>query len=126
MQHINDKVPAARPCVPALPPVFASISASSCAGARSQALDKKGATHTWALKTNGARYRMFRLIQTGVNSNNHFYLSISGMELYGVLRDSVPDPLAAMQLDPEMAGVGRAAAASRSFARALLRFSNDS
>ncbi len=52
MQHINDKVGGGAPCLP-LTPVLAPP----------QALDKKGATHTWPLKTNGQRYRMFRLIQ---------------------------------------------------------------
>lgn len=57
------------------------------------ALDEKGATHTWRVKKTGAdgdgsdlskgMYRMFRVIQTGRNSNNNYYLPISGFEVYG-------------------------------------------
>ncbi len=47
-----------------------------------------------AVKSNGNRYRMFRITQTGVNSNNHYYLSCSGLELYGNLFNSVPAPFA--------------------------------
>jgi hypothetical protein len=50
-------------------------------------LNKKGATRTWALSgpaTNKA-YRMFRVRQTGLNSNRHKFLALSGFELYGEL-----------------------------------------
>jgi hypothetical protein len=57
------------------------------------ALDEKGATHTWRIKNSGGgdgheyqrMYRMFRLIQTGRNSNNNYYLPVSGFEIYGEL-----------------------------------------
>lgn len=52
-------------------------------------LNKKGATKTWTLYANGSRYRMFRLIQTGRNSNNNYYLSLSGIEFYGTLYPTI-------------------------------------
>lgn len=54
-----------------------------------QGLNKKGGTFTWTIDAQGRRYRMFRMLQTGVNSNNHFYLAISGCEMYGSLYDSL-------------------------------------
>ena len=43
-------------------------------------LDRKGATYTWPIW--GARpYRLLRIVQTGVNSNNNHYLACSGMEV---------------------------------------------
>eukprot|EP01006_Ploeotia_vitrea_P049935 TRINITY_DN67395_c8_g1_i1.p1 TRINITY_DN67395_c8_g1~~TRINITY_DN67395_c8_g1_i1.p1 ORF type:complete len:1605 (+),score=973.64 TRINITY_DN67395_c8_g1_i1:233-5047(+) len=52
-------------------------------------LNKKGAMHTWRVNHPG-RFRQFRIIQTGVNSNNHYYLALSGSEFYGVLHPDVP------------------------------------
>lgn len=52
-------------------------------------LDKRGATVTFPVEADGRRYRMFRVTQTGVNSNNHYYLACSGMELYGRLFDTM-------------------------------------
>ena len=51
------------------------------------ALNKKGATHTWALSGPASEqsYRLFRVRQTGRNSNNHHYLALSGFEIYGAL-----------------------------------------
>jgi len=47
-----------------------------------RALRKAGASHTWAVDTNQF-FSHFRLYMTGRNSNNHWYLATSGMELYG-------------------------------------------
>jgi len=47
-----------------------------------RALRKAGASHTWAVDTN-QYFNHFRLFMTGRNSNNHWYLACSGMELYG-------------------------------------------
>jgi hypothetical protein len=50
-----------------------------------QALNKKGATATWPVNSQGRKYRLFRLLQTSRNSNNNFYLPCSGLEFYGIL-----------------------------------------
>jgi len=56
------------------------------------ALDKKGATFTWPVNSGNNRFRMLRIRQTGLNSNNHHYLACSGMEIYGrVFNASQPD-----------------------------------
>jgi hypothetical protein len=49
------------------------------------ALNAKGATKTWDIESAPGTYRYFRVRQTGLNSNNHHYLALSGFELYGVL-----------------------------------------
>ena len=46
-------------------------------------LDKKGATHTWQVDSRGRKFSMFRILQTGRNSNNNYYLALSGSEFYG-------------------------------------------
>lgn len=51
-----------------------------------KALALKGATATWPLQPAGRFYRMFRLMQTGPNSNNNFYMCCSGFEAYGLLQ----------------------------------------
>jgi len=56
------------------------------------ALDKKGATHTWKVDSHGRKYSQFRLTQTGRNSNNNFYLALSGSEFYGELSLAPPKP----------------------------------
>jgi ankyrin repeat protein len=59
-------------------------------------LTGKGATHTWALPNSGKAttpFRMFRIYQTGKNSNDHEYLACSGLELYGTLHFAEPDLL---------------------------------
>jgi hypothetical protein len=48
-------------------------------------LDFKGATHTWPIENQRGAYSMFRVYQTGNNSNNHLYLALSGFEVYGKL-----------------------------------------
>lgn len=48
------------------------------------ALAEKGASHTWPIQSRGA-YRIWRIKQTGLNSNKHKYLACSGMEFYGQL-----------------------------------------
>ncbi len=60
-------------------------------------LTGKGSTHTWELDLPAARefYSMFRLYQTGKNSNNHYYLACSGFELYGALAQTPPVNLGA-------------------------------
>eukprot|EP01083_Nonionella_stella_P224105 798025_1 len=58
---------------------------------KDKGLSGKGKTKTWALDSRGKRYQMWRIRQTGVNSNNHKYLSLSGFELYGVLYTSKRD-----------------------------------
>eukprot|EP01084_Bolivina_argentea_P100315 180137_1 len=47
-----------------------------------RALRKAGCSHTWAVDT-PQFYSQFRIYMTGRNSNNHWYLACSGMELYG-------------------------------------------
>eukprot|EP00475_Leptophrys_vorax_P022175 TRINITY_DN30176_c0_g1_i1.p1 TRINITY_DN30176_c0_g1~~TRINITY_DN30176_c0_g1_i1.p1 ORF type:complete len:1071 (+),score=235.80 TRINITY_DN30176_c0_g1_i1:49-3213(+) len=42
----------------------------------------KGSTHTWFVNSLQF-YSHFRVIQTGKNSNNHWYLALSGFECYG-------------------------------------------
>jgi SPRY domain/Sad1 / UNC-like C-terminal len=49
-------------------------------------LNAKGATHTWVLPEQKSYYRMFRILQFGLNSNNHNYLALSGFEIYGRLK----------------------------------------
>jgi len=80
------------------------------------ALNKKGATHTWAINDANQPYRLLRIVQTGVNSNNNHYLSCSGLEVYGKLfesggRMSVATP-PILQAQPSMAG-GMAASSPR-------------
>ena len=53
--------------------------------ANDDSLDRKGATKTWKVESGGRRYSMFRILQTGRNSNNNFYLALSGLECYGEL-----------------------------------------
>jgi len=50
-----------------------------------ESLRKKGATHTWQVPNTGKRYRLFRLFQSGRNSNKNYYLPCSGLEFYGTL-----------------------------------------
>lgn len=54
---------------------------------KDQALSGKSDTHTWALSGPNAQkaYRYFRVRQTGLNSNGHYYLALSGFEIYGLL-----------------------------------------
>ncbi|ETO36723.1 hypothetical protein RFI_00341, partial [Reticulomyxa filosa] len=49
-----------------------------------QGLNEKGASHTWPVQGRGA-YRIWRIKQTGLNSNKHKYLACSGIEFYGQL-----------------------------------------
>merc|ERR1719181_1526210 len=43
-----------------------------------------GGTCTWPIESKD-KFRIFRIRQTGPNSNNHFYLPCSGFEIYGKL-----------------------------------------
>lgn len=52
-----------------------------------RSLNRKGAVHTWAIPGVSQAYQFFHVRQTGRNSNNHFYLALSGIELYGELFD---------------------------------------
>lgn len=50
-------------------------------------LNGKGAAATWALQDvpEQGYFSHFRVFQTGPNSNKHFYLPISGFELFGTV-----------------------------------------
>lgn len=50
---------------------------------KDESLDKKGATKTWVIPKPKKAYRMFRILQTGKNSNAHWYCALSSVELYG-------------------------------------------
>ena len=54
-----------------------------------ESLNAKGKAVTWIIDVNvpgcARAYRMFRVTQTGENSNKHHYLACSGWELYGQL-----------------------------------------
>lgn len=57
-----------------------------------RSLSKKGQTASWAINppANSGSFSQFRVRQTGPNSNNHYYLALSGFELFGTLETS-PD-----------------------------------
>lgn len=63
------------------------------------ALSEKGGTHTWPVQSRGA-YRIWRIKQTGLNSNKHKYLACSGIEFYGQLFLTKFDPLAGVSNRP--------------------------
>eukprot|EP01084_Bolivina_argentea_P251843 422545_1 len=46
-------------------------------------LKNESATHTWKINTNQF-FSQFRIYMTGLNSNNHWHLACSGLELYGI------------------------------------------
>lgn len=46
-------------------------------------------TFTWTVTTCTRNYRYFRILQTGHNASNNNFLSLSGIELYGELYDTV-------------------------------------
>jgi len=49
-----------------------------------ESLNGKGSTATWTLqKQQSMWFSYFRVLQTGPNSNKHFYLPLSGFEIYG-------------------------------------------
>merc|ERR1719216_27357 len=50
---------------------------------KDKSLFGKGAAHTWQVDTKGKRYRAYRIRQFGHNSNKHWYLACSGVEMYG-------------------------------------------
>ena len=52
-------------------------------------LKTKGARGSWTLTSKASKksWRYFRVLQTGKNSNNHHYLALSGLEIYGDLLD---------------------------------------
>jgi len=52
---------------------------------KDESLCAKGQSHTWELDTQEF-YSMFRILQTGVNSNQHNYLALSGFEIYGEMK----------------------------------------
>jgi len=68
-----------------------------------EVLNSNFATYTWTIYSCTKPFRYFRLLQTGHNSSNHNFLSLSGVEFYGELYESmsystsersttVPDP----------------------------------
>ncbi|KAG2393186.1 hypothetical protein C9374_009763 [Naegleria lovaniensis] len=48
-------------------------------------LNLKGSTGSWDIEANGNYYQYFRITQTGNNSSNNNYLSMAGLELYGLV-----------------------------------------
>jgi len=48
-------------------------------------LNKKGESKTWAIPRTKKAFRFFRILQTGKNSNGHWYCALSGFEVYGTL-----------------------------------------
>lgn len=50
-----------------------------------RSLEKRGATHTWDVSNCTESYSHFRIFMTGQNSNDHWYLALSGIEFYGIL-----------------------------------------
>lgn len=54
-------------------------------------LNGKGGTHTWKVNCD-VKYAMFRVRQTDFNSNRHYYLAISGFDIYGELQESSSAP----------------------------------
>ena len=57
---------------------------------KDEALDGKGSSHTWEIPATKKAYRMFRILQTGKNSNGHWYCALSGFEIYGQLYTQPP------------------------------------
>jgi E3 ubiquitin-protein ligase HECTD1 len=51
-------------------------------------LDSNFATCSWPVMSSSVPFRFFRILQTGHNSSNHNFLSLSGIELYGELYDN--------------------------------------
>ena len=50
-----------------------------------------GGSHTWEVHC-PRRFRLFRIYQFGLNSQKHYYLACSGLELYGELHYELVDP----------------------------------
>jgi hypothetical protein len=48
-------------------------------------LKTRGGTATWNVPKPQKSFRMLRVLQTGKNSNEHWYLALSGFEVYGKL-----------------------------------------
>jgi len=53
------------------------------------ALSKKGQCYTWRIPEADKYYRMFKVLQTGPNSNKTMYLALSGFELYGSIFENM-------------------------------------
>ena len=53
-------------------------------------LQGKGSSHTWQIPHTKKSFRMFRILQTGKNSNGHWYCALSGFELYGQIFSQPP------------------------------------
>lgn len=51
-----------------------------------KSLERKGQSCSWDLEVKGDFFRVFRVLQTGLNSNNHSMLALSGFEVYGTMR----------------------------------------
>ncbi|PRP84610.1 hypothetical protein PROFUN_09283 [Planoprotostelium fungivorum] len=52
-------------------------------------LDSNYATYSWPISSATKPFRYFRILQTGHNSSNHNFLSLSGIEFYGELYDQM-------------------------------------
>eukprot|EP01125_Pyxidicula_operculata_P007937 TRINITY_DN2680_c0_g1_i1.p1 TRINITY_DN2680_c0_g1~~TRINITY_DN2680_c0_g1_i1.p1 ORF type:complete len:712 (+),score=119.45 TRINITY_DN2680_c0_g1_i1:29-2164(+) len=50
-----------------------------------RSLSGNWSTHSWLIENPQKPWRYFRILQTGHNSSNHNFLSLSGIELYGEL-----------------------------------------
>ena len=51
-----------------------------------KSLNHIGATHTWSIPTqnvNNKSFTQFRIFQLGLNSNKHYFLALSGFEIFG-------------------------------------------
>jgi hypothetical protein len=69
-------------------------------------LAKSGQSFTWSLsQPRESFYSRFRIIQTDKNSNNHYYLALSGFEIYGKLKDTVLLPSYLAASVPEMRNI---------------------
>ena len=80
--------------------------------ANDAALNGKGKAHSWPIPAqfHSTYFSYFRIIQTGENSNKHFYLALSGFEVYGTLKG---------------AGGGGAVAAAKGATKNEFQFSYD-
>lgn len=71
-----------------------------------QALNARGAAFTWAIpaKFQDQSFKLFRIFQTGVNSNKHHYLSLSGFEIYGkfIVPPAAKDPALVLAGDAQL------------------------
>jgi hypothetical protein len=64
----------------------------------------KGSTFTWSIDPTKATdyYRYFQLLQTGNNSSNNCYLSMGGLEIYGLVRKFVEPKQAKTNVEEDL------------------------